>query len=284
MTCAWQELLAVLPIWMRKDTDRLGPELLQEIRLRIDTEPELVLKGETCWLERKITQEDLNYTVNAASRYSPWAAGSVAEGFITVKGGHRIGLCGDTVVRHGEVTAIRSYSSLCIRVARDFPGIGEGIEKVKGSILILGAPGWGKTTLLRDAVRKISTVETICVVDERLELFPQGFEKGKRTDVISGCSKAKGITMLLRTMGPSCIAVDEITAPEDAAALLQAANCGVRLLATAHASSLYDLQKREIYRILMENRIFDVVVVLKKDQSYTMERMTEWVSGGSVRY
>ena len=103
-------------------------------------------------------------------------------------------------------------------------------------------------------------------------------------DILSGCSKAEGIPMLLRTMGPSCIAADEITDPTDTAALVLAANCGVRLLATAHAASLSDLRTRPVYRPLLENHIFDVVLVLKKDKSYTMERMTEWVTSGSVQY
>ena len=284
MTCAWQELLAVLPLWMRKETDRLGKESLREIRLRTNAQPELVLKEKSIWLERKLVQEDLHYTVNAASRYSPWASGSAARGYLTVKGGHRIGLCGETVFRQGEVTGFRNYTSLCIRVARDFAGIAAGVEKVKGSILVLGPPGWGKTTLLRDMIRQIGERENVSVVDERGELFPEGFERGMRTDVMTGCSKQKGMLTLLRTMGPSCIAVDEITEPEDVETLIQAANCGVRLLASAHANSVYDFHKRAIYRNLLDNHVFDVVLTLKNDQSYTMERMTEWVSSGSVRY
>jgi len=283
MTCAWQELLAILPLWMRKETDRLSAKSLREIRLRINTRPEFVFHEDSLWLERTVTQEELHYTVNAASRYSPWAAGSAAQGYITIKGGHRLGICGEAIFRQGEVTGFRSYSSVCIRVARDYRGIAAGLEKIKGSVLIIGPPGWGKTTLLRDLVRQISLLETVCVVDEREELFPYGFDRGKRMDVLTGCSKEKGILMLLRTMSPSSIAVDEITAPEDAQALLQAVSCGVRLLASAHATSVYDFQKRGIYRALVENRVFDVVITLKNDQSYTMERMTEWVSGGSVR-
>lgn len=90
--------------------------------------------------------------------------------------------------------------------------------------------------------------------------------------------------MVLRTMGPSCIAVDEITDSEDSAALLLASNCGVRLLATAHAASVADLQRRKVYRQLLENHVFDVFLVLRKDKTYTMERMTQWVTSGSVQY
>lgn len=284
MTCAWKELLAVLPMWMRKDVDTLGAASLQELRLRINSPPELVFPEESRWLNRIVTREDLNYTVNAASSYSPWTAASAARGYITAMGGHRIGLCGEAVVQQDTVVGIRQVSSLCIRIARDFPGIAAGLGKITGSVLILGPPGWGKTTLLRDLIRQREKTERICVVDERGELFPEGLPRGNRTDVLTGCSKGEGIPMLLRTMGPGCIAVDEITDPADALALLQAANCGVRLLATAHGVSVSDFQKRSVYRPLLDNHVFDVFLVLKKDRSYTMERMTQCSISGLVQY
>lgn len=284
MRCAWKELLSVLPMWMRKDVDKLGAQTLREIRLRIGVQPELILNEKSCLLDRCITQDDINYTVNTASQYSPWAATSSSMGYVTINGGHRIGLCGEALIHHGELMGIRTYHSLCIRVARDFPGIAAGLAKVKGSVLILGPPGWGKTTLLRDLVRQISESETVSVVDERGELFPEGFEKGKRTDVLTGCPKEIGIFMLLRTMGPSSIAVDEITDERDATAILHAANCGVRLLASAHADSLQSFRNRAVYSALMENHVFDIILVLKNDYSYTLERVKEWAINGSVRY
>ena len=179
---------------------------------------------------------------------------------------------------------MKNISSLCIRIARDFPGIAASASKLPGSLLILGPPGWGKTTLLRDLIRQLENTEKIGVVDERGELFQEGIPRGNRVDILSGCPKQDGIPMLLRTMGPTCIAVDEITTAEDTGALLQAANCGVRLLATAHGSSVSDLRLRKIYRPLLENAVFAAVLVLKKDKSFTTERMTEWVTSGSVQY
>ena len=284
MTCAWQEFLGVLPIWMRKEVDRLGKRTLQELRLRMQAPPELLFPEESRWLERPVSREDLNYTINAASRYSPWTAQTAAQGYLTAAGGHRIGLCGEAVVQQGVVTGMKNISSLCIRIARDFPGIAASASKLPGSLLILGPPGWGKTTLLRDLIRQLENTEKIGVVDERGELFPEGIPRGNRVDILSGCSKQDGIPMLLRTMGPTCIAVDEITTAEDTGALLQAANCGVRLLATAHGSSVSDLRLRKIYRPLLENAVFAAVLVLKKDKSFTTERMTEWVTSGSVQY
>jgi stage III sporulation protein AA len=237
--------------------------------------PELVLPEGSVWLSRKVTREDLDFCVNAASRYSPWAAATVSQGYITAAGGHRIGLCGEAVVHNGEVKGLRKVRDLCIRVARDFPGIAGGISGPGQSALILGAPGWGKTTLLRDLIRRRSDAgEHIAVVDERGELFPDdSFPRGRCTDVVSGCTKAQGIDSLMKTMGPDCIAVDEITSQSDCEAIQKAVGCGVSLLATAHGRSLSDLKSRPIYRPLLETPLVECVLVLRKDKSWRLERM-----------
>lgn len=273
MMCAWKELLSTLPGWLRQDVDRLGKDKLQELRLRSQAPPELVCGESSIWLNREVVPDDMNYIINTASRYSPWAAQTLSQGYITAPGGHRIGVCGTAVCRGREVTGIREIRSLCIRIARDFPDIAARAAYLPGSILILGAPGWGKTTLLRDLCRQIGEKEAVAVVDERGELFPEGFARGTRVDILSGSPKAAGIDMLLRTMGPSCIAVDEITAPEDCQAILQAANCGVRLISTAHAASLSEFRSRPVYQPLVNNGIFQNILILRPDKSYTAERM-----------
>lgn len=280
MICAWNELLSILPLRMRQEIGSVGKNGIQEIRLRMNAPPELVLPSERYWLEENVTRDDLNFVINMASRYSPWSASTLAQGYITASGGHRIGVCGEVVYRNGAADGMREMDSICIRVASDYPDIANKAAKEKGSILILGAPGWGKTTLLRDLIRQIGQTETVCVVDERGELFPTGYIRGKCIDVLSGCPKATGIQRVLRTMGPDCIAVDEITADEDCQAILQAANCGVRLLATAHASSLQDFFHKETYRPLREYRIFQSLILLRRDKSYTVERMTLWDTNG----
>ena len=274
MQCAWKELLAVLPPRIRQDVDRLGQDGLQELRLRSGGNPILITVSGRETLKQTVSEEDLSFCINAASRYSPWAAATVSKGYLTAPGGHRIGLCGEAVVKNGQLETIRRVRSLCIRVARDFPGIAEGIP-VEKSLLIIGPPGWGKTTLLRDLIRRRSEAGMqIGVVDERGELFPtDAFAAGPCTDILSGCSKADGIPILLRTMGPQCIAVDEITQPEDCDAMTQAAGCGTTLLATAHASTLVDLQKRKVYRPLLETWLFDTVIVMQPDKSWRLERM-----------
>lgn len=272
MMCAWQALLSILPIWMRQDVDAKGKETLQELRLRINSPPELVLNGKSLWLDREVTQEDIRFCVNVASRYSPWAAETIRKGYITAPGGHRIGLCGEAAVKDLDLIGIREVTSICIRVARDFPGIAKNLENGTSSVLILGAPGWGKTTLLRDLARCIALRSLVAVIDERGELFPQGIARGKRMDVFTGCPKSAGVEAVLRTMGPEYIAVDEITAPEDGKAVIHAAGCGVKLLATAHAGSFRDFQTHSIYREIWERGIFDLYVMMRRDKSYCVER------------
>lgn len=274
MRCAWESLLGVLPPWLRPEVDNLGRDTLQELRLRQGQPPELVTSKGSLWLQREICSDDLHYVVNTASRYSPWAAQSIRDGYLTAPGGHRIGICGQAVVNGGVLTGIRTPESLCIRVARDFPGIGREVP-VSDSLLIIGAPGWGKTTLLRDIARNLAEQETVCVVDERGELYPDGFKRGKRMDVLTGCPKACGVERVLRTMGPQWIAVDEITAEEDCEALLHALGCGVKLLATAHAASRQDLKKRPIYRELLQKGVFSEILVLNSGKKWHMERMKE---------
>lgn len=274
MICAWKELVSILPAWLVQELDKSASDTLLELHLRLGMPPQLIHKSAVQSLSRNITSSDLSFCVNTASRYSPWTAQTAAQGYITAAGGHRIGICGTSVVRNGVVTGIQTVRSLCIRVARDFPGIAEQFSTRNGSILIIGPPGSGKTTFLRDLVRQVSQRETVAVVDERCELFPERFFTGSMSlDVLSGCPKAVGIDMLLRTMGPQTIAVDEITAPEDCSALLQAGWCGVRLIATAHAADMSDLLSRALYKPLLSDKLFRHILIMKRDKTIREERM-----------
>lgn len=270
MTCAWKELLGILP--QRIATQVLSNETeLQEIRLRLNRPPEYVLPCECRYGTGGVTQDELNYCVNAASRYSPWAASTLSQGYVTASGGHRIGVCGEAVTKGGELTGFRSVRSLCIRVARDFPGLADGVGVTDRNLLILGAPGWGKTTLLRDLSRRLAGSQTVAVVDERQELFPPGFTEGRHMDILFGCPKRQGIETVLRTMTPDYVAVDEITSPEDCAAVLEACGSGVRLLATAHAAGMADFRRRRVYAPLLEHHVFDSFLILHRDKSFHME-------------
>lgn len=280
MKCAWDSLIAILPHWMRQAVDKHGSQTLQELRLRLHQRPELITSTKCIFLDRSVQLEDIQFCINTASRYSPWAAQTISRGYITAPGGHRIGLCGQATVSEGEMVGIRSPNSLCIRISRDFSGIANGTETLTGSVLIIGCPGSGKTTLLRDLIRIRSNTGQGCVsvVDEKGEIFPtspQGFcfDTGVRTDVLTGCTKAQGIETVLRNMGPSAIAVDEITASEDCEALRRACWCGVDLIATAHAGDKQDFMNRSVYRPLLDSKIFSHLVILRKDKSWYTERM-----------
>lgn len=275
MNCAWKELLAILPHAFRQEVDNIGKQNLQEIRLRLDKPTELVLHNRRLLLQRVACREDIQFVVNNACRYSPWTSESATEGYITAIGGHRIGLCGDVTMKNGEIIGFRSIHSLNIRVARDITGICGELAGCKGSILILGRPGSGKTTLLRDLIRCRAARENISVVDSRGEIFPENipFISGQRTDILWGIPKPKGIEMVIRSMSPETVAVDEITAKEDCDALVQAGWCGVKLLATVHGADKQDLLRRAVYRPLVECKLFDTLVIMRQDKSFTVERM-----------
>ena len=282
MRCQWRAFINLVPPRLRDTVDMVGKEKLLELRLRIGQQPELVMIDHSVWLKEIVTNHDIHFCLNVATQYSPWSANGIRQGYIAAPGGHRLGICGSAVIVDGKCSGISSASSVCIRVARDIPDISKDLSTLSGSILVIGPPGSGKSTLLRDLIRNYSNAGrgSVAVVDERGELFPyfhneNCFPTGARTDVMTGCTKKEGITMLLRSMGPAVIAVDEITAEEDCQALLLAGWCGVHLFATAHAANYADLTKRAVYKPLLDKGLFDYFVVLHKDKSWKLERIAE---------
>ncbi len=279
MNCAWQAYISILPSWLRKDADKYCNCLL-EIRLRLNSETEIVTTDKSIFLKRQATVDDLNYCINCATKYSPWNATTASKGFVTAPGGHRIGICGEAIIKEGCPAGIRTPTSLCIRVARDFNGIAEQTDDMNDGILILGPPGAGKTTLLRDLIRRKSNRGdgAVGVVDERGELFPlcsfsYCFDIGHRTDIVTGIDKANGIDMLLRCMTPKWIAVDEITAQSDCDSLIKAGWCGVKLIATVHAENKKDLYSRPVYKPLLSSGLFGWLITINKDKSWDGERI-----------
>ncbi len=255
-----ESLLPILPKWMRTADYRDATEL----RLRLGRPPRVHTAVGFRELEGRVQEGDLAFVLNAASGYAPWNAATMARGYLTAPGGHRIGVCGDHNGEH-----IRSVTSLCIRLARDVTGIARGLPAGE-NLLILGPPGSGKTTLLRDLVRSLPG--PVAVVDERREVFPEGFLRGN-ADVLWGVSKERGLDMVLRSMGPKVIAMDEITSQADCMALQQAAWCGVGLIATAHASNVADLKIRTVYRPLVQTGIFRRAAVLGKDYHWNLQEV-----------
>lgn len=282
MKCAWQAYLRLLPLWMRERVDMLGSESLQELRLRINRLPQMVMKDSVQYLEYPTTADDLKYTINAASQYSPWASTTISRGYITAQGGHRVGICGSVSIVDGKLNTVSDVTSLCIRVARDIQGLAVKALELPESLLIIGSPGSGKTTLLRDLarLRANSGDGAVAVVDERQELFPivNGqfcFAAGAELDVLSGCGKKSGIEMVIRTMNPRWIVMDEITGSEDCHALIHAGWCGVSILATAHAGNMKDLMRRPVYKPLIQSGIFEHVLVMQPDKSWNHEEVNK---------
>jgi len=292
MTESLQQISAVLPQPYRQALSRLGPEEqihLTELRLRQGRPPSFVLDQTEHPLPMAhgttVCEDDIERILSAASEHSFYAVEhEIADGFLTIPGGHRIGLCGTVVMGQGKVRTIRQVSSLCIRVARPICGVGTELAaqlySEQDSALIIGPPASGKTTLLRDTVRLLSDcyAQRISLVDERGEIAAMRFglpqlPVGWQTDVLCGCKKEKGIILCLRSMNPQWIAVDEITSDADVKAIAAACYCGVKLLATAHAGSVDELLLRPVYRSLLELKFFRTAYVLSADRTGTMVRL-----------
>ena len=282
---AYEQAVRALPLRLRQTALSLPPadrERAEELRLRCGQPLAAVLpEGERPLGGEPVAGRDLEQLLELASRASVHTVlDQLRRGYLTVEGGHRVGLCGTAVLRGGELVNLRDLSSAAVRVAHACPGAAEPVwDKLTGpdgaleSALLLAPPGAGKTTLLRDLIRMASDgvrgpAQRVGLADERGEVAalwhgrPQ-LDVGRRTDVVEGCPKAQALMMLLRAMNPQLLAADEITAPEDVRALETAAGCGVTLLATAHGRDREDLSRRPLYRELTATGLFRRLVFIR---------------------
>lgn len=285
MSDGFQYALALLPGDIRSAAEgaALPRERTEEFRLRAGRPPMVLLgDGERPLRPAPVTAEELQCVLDAATQFSFHAAADeLRQGYISARGGVRVGVCG-TAVTDGAVRTLREISSVSIRVPRQIRTAGEDIMKrlKDASVLILSPPGAGKTTFLREMVRVSSDAgERVGLADERGELAavwrgaPQ-FDVGRHTDVLTGAPKAEAALMLLRAMNPQIIALDEISAPEDVSSVLLIAGCGVRVFATVHAASVEALRARRVYREVLDAGIFDKAVVITGGRERAYRVMT----------
>lgn len=285
----FETALTVLPREVRAAAARLPAGVrgrVEELRLRTGRPPAARLAEGEVSLPGvpEVTPETLRTVMELATGASWHAAeDSLRRGFVTVSGGCRIGICGQAVMEQGRVASIRELSSLCIRIPREIRGCADGLlEGEFTSTILISPPSGGKTTLLREMCRCLSDGGLpLALCDERGEVAAvwngrAQFDVGIHTDVLTGAPKGEGAMMLLRSMAPRILALDEITAPEDVDACLCAANCGVRLLVTAHGSGTEDLFSRGVYRRLVEQKLFQRAVVIRVQDGrrhYRVERL-----------
>lgn len=288
-----EEVLRVLPAKIRQLCKNCSLDYadLQEIRLRIGQPVLLLYHGKEFFLNEKggmgvelkdahcVTGEEMREIIQYMSDYSLYAfEQEIRQGFLTIHGGHRVGIAGKVVMEQGKVKGISSIGMINIRLAHERKGCSrEILPQIRNGnsiyhTLIVSPPGGGKTTLLRDLIRELASGReriTVGVVDERSELgacymgVPQN-DLGFRRDVMDGCPKTEALWMLLRSMAPDVLAVDEIGTKEDIEAVYYGMHCGCKILATAHGVSMEELMgKKNMQELLDGNGGFEKVVLLE---------------------
>lgn len=306
------ELLNSLPINIRNIIKKLPDDVLcrmEEIRIRlykplmvhIDNEEKFVSsEGELVNYENMayiVTGEDCDKAIQLISKSSVYAFDEeIKNGYITLKGGYRVGLSGKCVVENGNIKTIRNISGYNYRIMREITGVSDDIIGyiVKSpyyiyNTLIISPPQCGKTTLLRDIARNISNGigylnfkgQNIGIIDERSEIaacyngLPQN-NVGVRTDILDGCPKAFGIIMMIRSMSPKVLITDEIGKIEDVIAIQEALNAGIKIITTIHGNDIDDILRKPYIKDLIELREFERYIILNNEfGAGTIKKITD---------
>nr|WP_207720476.1 stage III sporulation protein AA [Clostridium gasigenes] len=299
------EILKVLPLKISSEIrGYFQSDKIQEIRIKVG-KPIILnsFKGERI-LKYTVTAEDIKQILVKISNYSLYAyEEEIKQGYITIKGGHRIGIAGECVIVGGIIRTIKNISSLNIRICREVIGSSNEVMKYIAknnriyNTLIVAPPKCGKTTILRDIARNVSygmniinlSGKKVSIIDERSEIaacfngVPQ-MDVGVRTDVLDNCLKREGMLMAIRSLSPEVLICDEIGTKGDIEALLMAFNSGVNVVVTLHGFSIDDIYKRKVFKELLDNSILDRIVILSnKNGVGTIENMYAVGLGGEVK-
>lgn len=298
-----REILSILPDSIKKSIDLKDINNLQEIRIKGD-KPIILQYGDREIITEHIANlEEIKIIIQRMSNYSIYAYDEeIKQGYITIKGGHRVGICGRCVIQNNEVKTIKDTASMNIRICREVIGCSNKImpyiieNNIMENTIIISPPKCGKTTLLRDIARNISEGvkelkfkgKKVCVIDERSEIaacyngVPQ-LDVGIRTDVLDCCPKASGIMMAIRSMSPDVIVCDEIGTLSDMESIIGAMNSGVSLITTIHGYGIEDLYDRAVFEDIMDNKVFKKAIILSnKNGVGTVEYIYSFTDDGVI--
>ena len=280
-------VMNVLPSAFRKYLSIINTDGVEEIRLRTSKNAILYYgpdKGEFV-SDYVVTTNDIKESLEYITTFSLYAyEEDIREGFITIKGGHRVGLAGKIVRENGKIKTISNISSINIRISHQVYGCSDSVvpyiidKETVLNTLIVSPPGAGKTTLLRDLLRQLSDKykKKVALVDERSEIascykgIPQN-DIGLRTDVYDCCPKTEGIMLMIRVMSPELIAVDELGGLCDIKAIMEAWSCGCRVIATIHGESIEDIINKSYLEKCIKDKMFKRFIFVRKDSMRIIE-------------